>query len=68
MADQNPPDASETQLPKQVSCQLCRKQLPADEAVVEEAKDYVHWFCGQDCYQRWQHDHDHDEEQESPRK
>jgi hypothetical protein len=62
MTDQDSQDKPETQLPQQVSCQLCRKQLPADEAVVEEAKDYVHWFCGQDCYQRWQHEHSQDEE------
>lgn len=62
MTDEDPQDIAETELPEQVSCQVCRKLLPADEAVVEEAKDYVHWFCGQDCYQHWQHDHDQGQE------
>ncbi len=57
MTHQDSRDKPVQPVPQQVSCQLCRKQLPADEAMVEEAKDYVHWFCGQDCYQRWQRDH-----------
>lgn len=57
MTHEDSQDKSDPQVPQQVSCEQCRKQLPADEAVVEEAKDYVHWFCGQDCYQHWQLNH-----------
>jgi hypothetical protein len=36
-----------------VSCVECRKQVPKDEAHNAEAADYVAYFCGLDCYQKW---------------
>ena len=37
-----------------VSCAVCRHEIPASEARVAEAVDYVVHFCGLDCYERWQ--------------
>jgi hypothetical protein len=36
-----------------LSCTACEHEIPASEAVVVEAVDYVVHFCGLDCYQRW---------------
>jgi len=42
-----------------VTCEVCLKEIPASLAVTGEAADYVHYFCGADCYAKWQ-------EQEGP--
>lgn len=36
-----------------ISCTVCQQEVPASEAVVFEAVDYVVHFCGLDCYERW---------------
>ena len=36
-----------------VSCRTCLKEIPKSEAKVSEARDYVMYFCGLDCYQKW---------------
>ncbi len=36
-----------------VSCEICLKTVPASEAEVSEAQDYVAYFCGLDCYEAW---------------
>ena len=39
--------------PEHINCEICLKEIPADEAQSEEATDYVVHFCGLDCYQVW---------------
>ena len=36
-----------------VSCEVCLEQIPPSEAKMEEASDYVLYFCGLDCYKVW---------------
>ena len=36
-----------------VKCEVCLKELPRSEAKGPEAEDYVIYFCGLDCYDRW---------------
>ena len=36
-----------------VSCEVCLKEVPLDEATVAEAADYFAYFCGLDCYAKW---------------
>ena len=36
-----------------VECNVCMKEVPISEARVEEAADYVAYFCGLDCYEKW---------------
>ena len=36
-----------------VSCEVCLEQIPSSEAKMEEASDYVLYFCGLDCYKAW---------------
>lgn len=37
-----------------VACEICLKEIPKSEAKVGEAGDYVLYFCGLDCYEKWQ--------------
>jgi hypothetical protein len=37
-----------------LSCAACLKEIPADQASKVELEDYVRYFCGLDCYQKWQ--------------
>ena len=46
----NPPNDGAAAL---VSCEECLKQVPKDGAQSAEAADYVAYFCGLDCYQKW---------------
>ncbi len=43
---------------EQVACEMCLKEVPKSEAAVPEATDYVVYFCGLDCYQKWQNQRD----------
>ena len=38
---------------ERVSCEICMKEVPASEAIVPEATDYVVYFCGLECYEKW---------------
>jgi Domain of unknown function (DUF3330) len=37
----------------QVACAVCEREVPFSEAVVREASDYMAYFCGLECYERW---------------
>ena len=37
-----------------LSCSICMKEMPHDLAHTHEGPDYVHHFCGLDCYRKWQ--------------
>ena len=39
--------------PERVTCAVCLKEVPRSEAQVAEAVDYVAYFCGLDCFERW---------------
>jgi YHS domain-containing protein len=36
-----------------VACEICLKEIPRSVAQSQEGADYVYYFCGADCYQRW---------------
>lgn len=36
-----------------VTCAMCLKEVPASAAVASEAVDYVAYFCGLECYEKW---------------
>jgi hypothetical protein len=38
---------------QRVRCQVCHKEIPKSEAIVPEATDYLLYFCGFDCYEKW---------------
>ena len=39
-----------------VPCEVCLKEIPRSEAKVDEANDYVVYFCGLDCYDKWRNE------------
>ena len=38
---------------EKIACEVCLKEVPKSEAKIDEASDYVLYFCGLDCYERW---------------
>jgi hypothetical protein len=36
-----------------VSCSVCHHEIPLSAAVWREGSDYVAYFCGLECYERW---------------
>jgi hypothetical protein len=36
-----------------VACKTCMREIPISEAIVPEAVEYVAYFCGVDCYDKW---------------
>ena len=43
------PDAVEI-----VACDVCFKEIPISEIKSDEASDYVHHYCGLECFAQWQ--------------
>jgi Domain of unknown function (DUF3330) len=41
---------------KLVPCEKCMKEIPISEAKVDEASDYVAYFCGLECYDKWRNE------------
>lgn len=39
--------------PEQVSCEVCFKEIPISEASSVKATDYIMYYCGLDCYEKW---------------
>lgn len=37
-----------------LACDVCLKDIEHGEAETYEVDDYVHHFCGLDCYSQWQ--------------
>jgi hypothetical protein len=37
-----------------VACEICLREIPRDLAHSQEGVEYVHYFCGSDCYAQWQ--------------
>jgi len=34
-------------------CDVCMKEVPAAESKLSEVDDYVLYFCGLECYDKW---------------
>ena len=47
------PEKMTPQEPEHVSCDICMKEVPTDEANSFEAVDYVVHFCGLECFEKW---------------
>ncbi|HCU54093.1 MAG TPA: DUF3330 domain-containing protein [Gammaproteobacteria bacterium] len=39
-----------------IACEICLKEIPRDLAKSSESAEYVHYFCGEECFARWQRD------------
>ncbi len=42
---------------EQCVCEECCAEIPLSAAITAEGADYVHYFCGQACYEKWQAKH-----------
>jgi len=49
-AKTKPPEAVTSE---QIACEICLKEVPASEAHIAEAEDYIVHFCGLECYNQW---------------
>jgi len=51
----NPPNqlADRSAAVTMVKCEVCLKEIPRFEVKSPEAQDYLIYFCGLDCYDRW---------------
>ena len=54
-AHQRAPGSDSSVPQANIACEICRTQVPISEAKSEEAVDYVLYFCGLDCYEKWCH-------------
>jgi len=39
--------------PEKVSCEVCLKEIPISEASSVKATDYIMYYCGLECYEKW---------------
>jgi hypothetical protein len=46
-------NGSEPSQTERVTCEVCLREIPRSEAVVPAVLDYVAYFCGLDCYEKW---------------
>lgn len=46
------------ELPEQIACEVCLKEVPKTGALHAEGTEYVLYFCGTDCFQKWSADKD----------
>lgn len=44
-----------------VPCEVCRREVPKDEAQSPEGQEYLIFLCGLDCYNQWRDDNGPDE-------
>jgi hypothetical protein len=42
-----------TDLSPLVACEVCLREVPRSQAVVPESADYVAYFCGLECFEKW---------------
>ena len=46
------------QLAASIPCSVCRHEIPLSAALWRESSDYVAYFCGLECYDRWRNQSD----------
>ena len=40
--------------PETIACDVCLKDIPKNVGQSMEGGDYIHHFCGLECYNKWQ--------------
>jgi hypothetical protein len=43
---------------EQISCEVCKKEVPLTDATNPETADYIVHFCGLECYEEWKSQHE----------
>ena len=49
----NAPTNSSNEPAAAIPCAVCQREIPLSAAASREASDYVEYFCGLECYDRW---------------
>jgi hypothetical protein len=49
----HPENAAHNDPHQAVACEICLTEIPASVAKTVEGVDYVHYFCGLDCLEKW---------------
>ena len=39
--------------PEKIACEVCFKEIPISEAKSVKVTDYIMYYCGLDCYDKW---------------
>jgi hypothetical protein len=47
-----------------VSCEICLREVPLNEATNPETEDYIVHFCGLECFEQWKRQNRNSEAQE----
>lgn len=53
MSDETPEENTLPDDEQLVSCEVCLKAVPLSESQIAEAEEYVAYFCGLECYDKW---------------
>jgi hypothetical protein len=51
--------------PDKISCEVCFKEIPISEAKSVKATDYIMYYCGLDCYDKWKKQKEEPKKEES---
>ena len=43
---------------EQISCEVCKQEVPLTDATIPETADYIVHFCGLECYEEWRSQND----------
>lgn len=55
-------DQDKSVVPEQISCEICLKEVPKSDAKSVELHDYAMYFCGLECYGKWQKKHEQEQD------
>jgi hypothetical protein len=53
MTGKTVPEPQMEAMPPLLTCEVCLEEIPSSEDFISEARDYVVYFCGLDCYAQW---------------
>jgi hypothetical protein len=52
----NSPNSGTSYSEPKINCEICLKEIPQSEAKNTEAEEYIIWFCGLECYEKWRNE------------
>ena len=56
MSSNKPPETAADGVTPVLTCKVCCEEIPPSEDLISDARDYVMYLCGLDCYAQW-HEH-----------
>ncbi len=46
-------NSSDSEKKPALTCEVCMKEIPHSVAQSLEGSDYIHHFCGNECFSKW---------------